>query len=89
MQEPTLWEEKRLNELKFQSCILITPFNRSVFHFALQRAVNLAAAMRMPLLWMQAVDTPPNWYSNGFSKEDLEAMKRRWLSYHARKTEGI
>jgi len=89
MQAATLWEEKQLNELKFQSCILITPFNRSVFHFALQRALNLAASMRMPLFWMQAVDTPPSWYSNGLSKEDLEAMKRRWLSYHARKTEGI
>lgn len=77
----------KLDSVKFRTCILITPFNRSVFHFSIHRTLNMAASLRVPLFWMQAVDTPPPWFSSGFSKEDLAAMKRHWLSYHARKTD--
>ena len=69
VKKPTAWEKNILNDDKFKTCILITPFNRSVFHFGLQRALNLAASMSAPLFWMQAIDTPPSWYSNGFSKD--------------------
>ena len=51
--------------------------------------MNFARVTQAQAFWIQAADSPPNWYCNGFSTEDLQNMKKRWLNYHARKTEGI
>ena len=61
----------------------------AVFYFAQQRAVNFARTHKRQAFWIQAIDTPPNWFCNGYSTTELEEMKKRWLAYHARKTEGI
>eukprot|EP00973_Karenia_brevis_P060975 8478717-Karenia_brevis.AAC.1 len=38
---------------------------------------------------MQAVDSPPAWFAGSMSKSEMEDMKKMWLQYHARKTEGV
>ena len=38
---------------------------------------------------MQAIDNPPAWFADSMSKPELEAMKHKWLQYHAKKTEGV
>ena len=79
----------KLAEARFKSCVLITPFNKAVFQFAIHRAQNFAAASGKQLFWMQALDNPPAWFAGDFSKKELEDMKKKWLQYHAKKTEGI
>ena len=74
---------------KFRNCILVTPFNKAVFQFAIHRAQTFAASRVEPLFWMQAADKPPAWYAGTYGDEELQNMKQRWLQYHARKTEGI
>ena len=38
---------------------------------------------------MQATDTPPAWFARGDSKAELLKAKKKWLQFHARKTEGV
>ena len=79
----------KLAEEKFKKCVLITPFNKAVFQFSIHRAQTFAAAMGQQLFWMQAVDKPPAWFAGTHGIEEVERMKKKWLQYHARKTEGI
>ena len=44
---------------RFQGCILVTPFGKAFFQFAIHRAHTFAASMQQPLFWMQAVGKPP------------------------------
>ena len=80
---------QRLAEERFKRCVLITPFNKAVFQFSIHRAQTFAAAAGEQLFWMQAVDRPPAWFAGTLGTEELEKVKRKWLQYHARKTEGV
>ena len=80
---------RKLADPRFSNCVLVTPFNKAVFQFAIHRAQNYAAAKQQQLFWMQAIDNPPNWFTDSMSKSELEEMKQHWLQYHAKKTEGI
>ena len=80
---------ERLSLPDFADSILITQFNVAVFYFAQERALNFARSTNAPAFWIQAADSPPNWFCNGYSKEELLALKKKWLAYHARKTEGV
>ena len=71
---------------RFQGCILVTPFNKAVFQFAIHRAQTFAASTQQPLFWMQAVDKPPAHFAGLYGQAELQKMKLRWLQYHARKT---
>ena len=75
----------RLQDPAFAEAVLITPFNDSVFYFAQQRAINFATATGAQSFWIQASDCPPAWFCSGYSTEDLLQLKKKWLSYHARK----
>ena len=79
----------KLAEPKFKNCVLITPFNKAVFQFAIHRAQSFAAANGQQLFWMQAIDSPPAWFAGSMNQTELEEMKRNWLQYHAKKTEGV
>ena len=79
----------KINEARFANSILITPFNKAVFYYATKRAQIFAEAQKQQLFWVQATDTPPAWFASGYSKNELEELKRKWLKYHARKTEGV
>ena len=68
---------------------MITQYNMAVFYFAQERAINFARQSRAQAFWIQAADSPPNWFCNGYSATQLEDLKRKWLAYHARKTEGV
>jgi len=81
--------QERLADPHFAECVLITQYNMAVFHFAQERAINFARASKAQAFWIQAADSPPSWYCNGFSREELDTRKKSWLSYHARKTEGV
>ena len=61
----------------------------AVFYFAQERAMNFARVTKAQAFWIQAADSPPSWFCSGYSDADLQTMKKRWLNYHARKTEGI
>lgn len=80
---------KSLTDPKFADAVLITQYNVTVFHFAQQRALNFALNRSAQSFWIQAVDAPPNWYANGYTKAELLKLKKKWLGYHARKTQGI
>ena len=81
--------QERLADPHFAESVLITQYNMAVFHFAQARAINFARASKAQAFWIQAADSPPNWFCNGFSSQELDARKKTWLSYHARKTEGV
>ena len=78
-----------LTSPEFSEAILITQYNMAVFHFGHQRALNFARNRNSQAFWIQATDSPPNWYANGYSNEELLQQKQRWLGYNARKTQGI
>ena len=79
----------KLADPHIKNCVLITPFHKAVFQFAIHRAQNFAIDNGHQLFWMQAIDNPPAWFSDSMSKAELEAMKHTWLQYHAKKTGGI
>ena len=81
--------KERLTHSSFDKAVLITPYNVAVYYFAQQRALNFARSTNAASFWIQATDAPPNWFASGFSKEELLQQKKKWLRYHARKTEGI
>ena len=74
---------------RFADAVLITPYNVAVYHFGQQRALNFAMQTGAASFWIQATDAPPSWFASGFSEAELVEQKKKWLSYHARKTEGI
>ena len=80
---------ERLADSQFAETVIITKYNMAAFHFAQQRAISFAQTHRRQAFWIQAADTPPSWFCNGYNNEELQEMKKRWLSYHARKTECI
>ena len=80
---------EKLRNPTFGDSVLITPYNQAVTCYGTQRARNFAASTQHQLFWMQAVDTPPAWFCNNYTKADLLTMKKKWLAYNARKTEGI
>ena len=43
---------EKLARPEFKNCVLITPFNKAVFQFAIHRAQNFAAASGRQLSWM-------------------------------------
>ena len=63
--------------------------NVAVFQFGHQRALNFARNQNSQAFWIQATDSPPNWYANGYRHEELLEQKKKWLGYNARKTQGI
>ena len=79
----------QLADSKFAESVLITQYNMAVFYFAQERAIHFARATKAQAFWVQASDSPPNWFCNGYSVKELEDLKKKWLSYHARKTEGV
>ena len=81
--------QERLTDPLFADAVLITQYNVAVYFFAQQRALNFARSHNYPSFWIQSTDAPPGWYANGYSKPELQELKRRWLTYHARKTQGI
>ena len=76
---------QKLAQPEFKNCVLITPFNKAVFQFAIHRAQSFADANGHQLFWMQAIDSPPAWFAGEMSKSELEHMKQNWLQYHAKK----
>ena len=84
------WEQdsRRMADPHFAEAVLITQYNIAVFYFAQQRALNFVKHSRAPSFWIQATDSPPNWYANGYTKNELLEQKKKWLTYHARKTDG-
>ena len=80
---------EKLADDRFKKCVLITPFNKAVLQRSIHRARTSASAKREQLFWMQAVDKPPAWFAGTRGVEEIERMQRKWLQYHARKTEGI
>lgn len=81
--------QERLTNAQFAKAVLITQYNVAVYYFAQQRALNFAQSQNEPSFWIQSTDAPPAWYANGYSTKDLQELKKKWLSYHARKTQGI
>ena len=82
-------EKKRLLAKEFIDAKLITPFNMAVFFFGQQRAIQYANNTQEPCFWIQATDSPPNWYAADFNATEMADKRKNWLTYHARKTEGI
>ena len=80
---------ERLADPHFAESVLITQYNMAVFYFAQERAISFARQSEAQAFWIQAADSPPNWFCNGYSTTQLEELKRKWLAYHARKTEGV
>ena len=80
---------RKLSDARFSKCVLITPYHRAVFQFSAHRAQSFARAQGHQLFWMQAVDNPPLQVTEGHSKADLQEMKKRWLQFHSKKTEGV
>ena len=56
-----------LTDARFKYCMLITPFNKAVFQFAIHRAQSFATATQQQLFWMQAIDNPPSWFAGTMS----------------------
>lgn len=79
----------KINATSFADSIYITPFNKAVFYYGTKRAQKFAEATKQQLFWVQATDTPPSWFSSGYTKSELAQLKKKWLHYHARKTEGV
>ena len=50
--------------------------NMAVFYFAQERSINFARVTKAQAFWIQAADSPPNWFCNGYSPEELEKMKK-------------
>ena len=86
----THWEQDgaRLADPRFHEAVFITPYNVAVFHVALERAMNFARCRQAASFWIQATDSPTNWYANDYTKEDLLAQTK-WLMYHSKRTDGI
>ena len=82
-------DRQRLADPSFANAVLITPYNVAVFYFAQQRALNFVRNTKAESFWIQATDSPPNWYANGYTTGELLEQKKKWSTYHARKTEGI
>ena len=82
-------ETRRLQDPRFAAATLITPYNVAVFYFAQQCALNFVHQNSASSFWIQAIDSPPNWYASGYSSTELQEQKKRWLAYHAKKNEGI
>ena len=80
---------EQLADPRFAESVLITQYNVAVFYFAQERALNFVRSQKAQAFWIQASDSPPNWFCNGYSPQELQDMKRKWLSYHAKKTEGV
>ena len=80
---------ERLQDADFAEAVLISPFNESVLYFAQQHAINFAAATAAQNFEIQACDSPPAWFCSVYSTEELLELKKKWLGYHARKTDGI
>ena len=80
---------QRLTDTAFKEAVLITPYNVAVFYFAQQRAMHFAKRSQAASFWIQATDSRPSWFANGYTHTELLQQKKKWLSYHARKTEGI
>ena len=57
---------------KFANCVLVTPFNKTVFQFAIHRAQTFATSKGEPLFWMQAVDKPPSWFADTYGQDELQ-----------------
>ena len=84
-------EEARdiLNSERFQESVLITEYNRPVTLYAQRRSQLFARTRKQQLFWIQARDTPPAEHFGEYSTEELQQLKRTWLGFHGRKTEGV
>ena len=89
LQSHTTEAQERLGDPYFAASVLITQYNMAVFYFAQERAINFAHQSKNQAFWIQAADSPPNWFCNGYSANELLELKKKWLAYHAKKTEGV
>jgi hypothetical protein len=55
---------------------LIGPYHVAVYYFAQQRAISFAANTNAACFWVQATDSPPSWFANGFTRDELLQQKR-------------
>ena len=78
-----------MNSKRFEESVLIAEYNKPVTLYAQLRSQTFARMRSQQLLWIQAVDTPPPEHFGDYSAQDLQAVKRVWLDYHTRKTEGV
>ena len=80
-----------LSSDRYADSVLITECNKPVCLYSLLRAQDFARHHHEQLLWIQAEDSPPSEHFAHYTRQELEEVKRKWLSpsYHARKTEGI
>ena len=46
------------------------------FYFAQERAINFARITKAQAFWVQAADSPPNWFCNGYTTDELQKMKK-------------
>ena len=81
--------KQRLSDPLFADSVLITQYSMAVFYFAQARAIRFARSRNASAFWIQAADSPPTWFCNQYDAAGLEAQKKKWLSYHGRKTEGV
>ena len=78
-----------LKSERFAECVLITKFNKPVTSYALQRSRLFAQIKKQQLLWIEAEDSLPRAHFSEHGNAELRAMKRQWMHYHARRSEGI
>ena len=78
-----------LDSRRFEESVLITEYNKPVTLYAQLRSQNFAQRRGQQILWIQALDTPPADHFGDYTPAELEKLKRGWLEYHARKTEGV
>ena len=74
---------------EFDEAIYITPHNQPVFHYGLKCAREFALRKKYQLMWCAPRDTPPAWFTAGYTKEEMAKKQLNWLYYNARKTDGI
>ena len=68
-----------LTHESFARAILITPFNLAVYYFAQQRAINFARTTGAAAFWIQATDSPPNWFANNLTRPSYSKRNVRGL----------
>jgi len=73
----------------YNEAILITPHNQAVFHYSLKCAREFAKRNGRQLMWCPPCDAAEDWFVAGYTKEEMAKKQVQWLSYNARKTEGI
>ena len=74
---------------EYNEAILITPHNQAVLHYSLKCAREFAKRHNRQMMWCPPRDTAEEWFVAGYTKEEMAKKQVQWLSYNARKTDGI